>query len=50
MKQKIIAFYLDWVNNFISTDSLAEHYGITQEEASFLINMGRKYHEETVES
>lgn len=48
MKQKIVAFYLDWVNNFISSDRLAEHYDITSEEADFLIRMGKKYHEESV--
>lgn len=38
-------FYLDWVNNFGSTERCAEHYGITQADALAFINRGRKLHE-----
>ena len=29
--------YLDWVNNFISTDAFCEHYNITKEQAVQLL-------------
>ena len=49
MKEKLIEFYLDWVNNWLSTVRMAEHYGLTKRECQELIEMGRKYHEENVE-
>lgn len=38
-------FYLDWVNNFCSTQGCAEHYGITQDEAKVFIERGKRLHE-----
>jgi len=35
-------FYLDWVNNFLTVQSLADHYDITKKEADILIECGRK--------
>lgn len=49
MKQKLIDFYLDWVNNFISVGQMAEHYEITLGECTKLITIGQKYHELNVE-
>lgn len=49
MKQNLIEFYLDWVNHFISVGVMSEHYGITLSECVYLINAGRKYHEQNVE-
>lgn len=49
MKEKLIEFYLDWVNNWLSTVKMAEHYGLTKCECQELIEMGRKYHEENIE-
>jgi hypothetical protein len=31
------AVYLDWVNNFLSIERFAEHYGITEQQAHLLI-------------
>jgi hypothetical protein len=38
-------FYLDWVNNFCSTEGCAEFYGITQDEAKAFIERGKALHE-----
>ena len=38
-------FYLDWVNNFCSTEGCANHYGITQDEAKAFIERGKALHE-----
>lgn len=35
-------FFLDWFNNFITTQGIAEHYNITEDEASDLITEGRE--------
>jgi len=42
----IIEIYLDWVNNFLSLDKFAEHYGIDEIDANYLIEIGRKLNEE----
>ncbi len=39
-------FYLDWVNNFCSTEGCAAHYGITQDEAKAFIERGKRLHEQ----
>lgn len=33
--------YLDYVNNFLTVEKFAEHYGITLESAQFIIDTGR---------
>lgn len=48
MKQKLIDFYLDYVNNFLTMAGLAEYYSINEDDALVLIDMGKKYHEEHV--
>ena len=34
--------YLDYVNNFISIQGFADHYGITYEEAETIIKLGHQ--------
>lgn len=43
MKQAIIDFYLDWVNNYITLAKIAEHYNISENDALLLISMGKKW-------
>jgi|TARA_R110000782_G_scaffold49179_3_gene107179 hypothetical protein len=40
--------FLDWTNNFISVSAFANEHGLTESDAKILINMGRRYHEESV--
>jgi len=42
----IIEIYLDWVNNFLSLDKFAEHYGLDEIDAHYIIDLGRKLNEE----
>ena len=42
------AIYLDWFNNFLTVDRFAEHYGMTPDAASELIESGRRAHESLV--
>lgn len=46
MKKELIEFYLDYWNDFITTDKIASHYGIDEEDAEHLIKMGRKYYQQ----
>jgi hypothetical protein len=34
-------FYMDWVNNYLTVEKIAEHHGISVEFANALINEGR---------
>ena len=42
----LIAFYLDWFNNWLTPAAMAEHYGVTVGECTALINAGRAVHYE----
>ena len=46
IKNDIRAFYLDYVNNYLTIAKLAEDYGIDPEAARHLIDWGRQYHNE----
>jgi hypothetical protein len=39
--EEIIAIYLDWVNNFLSLDKFADHYGLDEIDAYEIIELGR---------
>lgn len=45
MAKQLQEFYLDWVNNYLTVDTIAEHHEITVADAALLINLGRSYHE-----
>ena len=48
MKKQLQEFYLDWVNNYLTIEKMAEHYELTAEDTATLINLGRSYHEEVL--
>ena len=48
-KKAIIEFYLDYVNNYVSTARIAEDYGFTVEFVRVAISEGRRLHELRVE-
>lgn len=48
MRQILIDKFLDYFNNYLTIAKFAEHNELTIEDATALINMGKKYHEEYV--
>ena len=46
MAKQLQEFYLDWVNNYLTVEKMAEHNELTVEDTTVLINLGRSYHEE----
>lgn len=44
--EEIIKMYLDWVNNFITLSKFAEYYDITELDAHYIIDLGRKLNNE----
>jgi hypothetical protein len=43
MRQQLIAFYLEWRNDFLTVERFAEYHNITMEDAHDLIKMGKFY-------
>ena len=48
MAKQLQEFYLDWVNNYITLEKIAEYNELTAEDTATLINLGRSYHENGV--
>ena len=44
MSVQVIDFYLDWVNNYLTIEKIAEHHGLDVDDARALITMGRFMH------
>lgn len=38
---RIIEMYLDYLNNYLTVEVFAEHYGMTVEDADKLLSVGR---------
>jgi len=38
-----VEFYLDYFNNYLTVQAIADAYGISQELANNFINLGRQY-------
>lgn len=45
---ELIEMYLNYVNKFITTEKFAEWYGLDEEDAYQIIELGKKYHERKV--
>ncbi len=41
-------YYLDWINNFLTVQAYARHYGITEAEANQRIRIGKLIHNKLV--
>ena len=45
MTETLADFFLDWFNNYLTHEKMANDYGLTVEDTKVLIEMGREYHE-----
>lgn len=45
-KKSVIAFYLEYVNNFLTIFSMSEYYDMPSQDCLYLVELGRKYHNE----
>ena len=43
MKKKLISIYLEYLNDFLTVSRMAEYYGLSVEDMSTLIEMGKVY-------
>lgn len=48
LKNQLAAAYLDYVNNYASTETFGAAYGLTRDQAYHIITVGREIHEATV--
>lgn len=44
MSVQVIDFYLDYFNNYLTVEKIAEHHGLDVDDAKALISMGRYMH------
>jgi len=49
MNKQLREFYLDWFNNYLTVEKIAEHHGLDVDDAKALISMGRYMHHNHVE-
>ena len=49
MNKQLREFYLDWFNNYLTVEKIAEHHGLDVEHARLLIGIGRDAHQEYIE-
>lgn len=47
-KQSLINFYLEYTNNWLTIERMSEHFEMPYDDCSYLVELGRKYHEERV--
>jgi hypothetical protein len=45
-KKSVIAFYLEYLNNFITIKRMAEYYDMPEDDCNYLVQLGKKYHNE----
>jgi hypothetical protein len=45
MKKKLIEFYLDYVNNYMTTQTFADAYDLDVKVARELLEIGKRLHE-----
>jgi len=45
---ELVRCYLDWMNNYLTTERFAADYAVTKEEAVLIITAGRDAHEKAV--
>lgn len=45
MKAKLIAFYLDYVNNFLSIEGYADYLHMSEDEVLIILDAGEKLNE-----
>ena len=50
MSNQLKAFYLDWMNNYLTIEKMAEHNELTVEDTAMLINLGRSYQQQSCDN
>jgi len=49
MNKQLREFYLDWVNNYLTVETMAEHHGLDVSHACALIDIGRDAHQQYID-
>jgi hypothetical protein len=49
MNKQLREFYLDWVNNYLTVETMAEHHGLDVSHARTLIDIGRDAHQQYID-
>jgi hypothetical protein len=46
MREQLVDWFLDYMNNFCTVAGFADHYGISEKQAIKLLELGRELHKE----
>ena len=46
MRDQLAAIYLDYINNYLTVATFAEHNGLTVDDANLLLTLARNCHEQ----
>ena len=49
MNRQLREFYLDWVNNYLTVETMAEHHDLDVRHARILIDIGRDAHQQYID-
>jgi len=49
MNAQLMDFYLDWVNNYLTVEVMAEHHELDVRHALVLIGIGRDAHQQYID-
>ena len=49
MNKQLREFYLDWFNNYLTIEKMAEHHDLDVEHARTLIGIGRDAHQQYID-
>jgi len=49
VNKQLREFYLDWVNNYLTVETMAEHHELDVEHARVLIGIGRDAHQQYID-
>ena len=45
IREDLCEVYIDWLNNFVTVPAFADFYGLQEDEAKKVIELGKKIHE-----
>lgn len=48
MKEQLAAFYRQYINEFLTVEKFAAYHDMSVEDATKLVEIGRRFHEEIV--
>ena len=48
MKRALVELYLEWVNDYLTMETMAEHHKLAEDDLRTLVSIGKRLHEKQV--